>query len=217
MRIMKKLIEFVISFLLIPLMYAFGYEALLFIVANVEFALIEMFLYGFLAYTVFHALLGSKLNFVQFFEHELGHTLVALVFFNDVRGFLVHPQGGEMAYKGASNFFILLAPYYLPVFTLPLLIAKPFVLPSTYGAINFLIGFTLAFHYFSLVKEFRPKQPDINEAGPIFAFCVAFVMNTIFLVIILSAVLGNHEILLNYFQASLARALDFGQAVLRQW
>lgn len=212
---MKKLVEYALSFLLIPLVYGFGYEALLFVAANFEFALLETFLYGFLAYTVFHFLLGSKLTFVQIFEHELGHTLAALVFFNDVRGFLVHPQGGEMVYQGAANFFIRLAPYFLPVFTLPLLAAKPFVFPSTHGAINFLIGFTLAFHYLFLVQEFRPKQSDIEETGLAFAFCVVFIMNAIFLAIILSAVIGSHEILLDYFQASFTRALDFCQAALQ--
>jgi hypothetical protein len=213
---MKKLLEFGVSFLLIPLMYAFGYESLLFISANVEFARVASFLYGFLAYTVFHVALGSKLIFIQIFEHELGHTLVALVFGRGIREFAVHSQGGEVEYRGTSNLFIRLAPYYLPVFTLPLLVVKPFVLLSTYGAINFLIGFTLAFHYLALTREFRLDQTDIVRVGPVLAFCVTFIMNIIFLVIILSLVIGDHAILLDYFEASFTRALDFCQAVLQQ-
>jgi hypothetical protein len=214
---MRKLLEFAASLLLIPLTFAFGYETYSFLVANVNFSLIDSFLYGCLAYSLIHLVLGRAVGFVRLFEHELGHTLMAFVLFKSVQRFEVDlEEGGLVGVHGDSNFIVRLAPYYLPVFTIPLLFIKPFVLASMHNIVNFLIGFTLAFHYLSLLVEFKRDQPDIEKGGLIFSFCVTFIMNAVILVIILCAVLNDYSPLLGYLRDSFVTAFEFSRAALRR-
>lgn len=214
---MGKLIGFAASFLLMPLIYSFGYEAYLFFASSISFSRIDVFLYGCLCYALIHVMLGDRLIFIQLFEHELGHTIMAFVFFKDVREFAVHEQGGEVGYQGGSNLLIRLAPYYLPAFTIPLLIIKPFVFPSIRQGVNFLIGLSLAFHYFFLYKEFRPSQPDIERTGLTLSFCVACILNTIFLVVILCIVMDSYSTILSYFENSLVRSFELCETALQEW
>jgi hypothetical protein len=214
---MRKLLEFAASLLLIPLTVSFGYETYSFLVANVSFSLIDSFLYGCLAYGLIHLALGHRMIFIRIFEHELGHTLAAFALFRSVQKFEVNPEeGGGFVGVGGLNFIIRLAPYYLPVFTIPLLFVKPFVLVSMRNMVNFLIGFTLAFHYLSLLIEFRRDQPDIQESGLFFSFCVTFIMNAAILVVILCAVLDDYSPLPGYARDSFVTAFEFSRAVLRR-
>ncbi len=116
------------------------------------------------------------------------------------------------------NAAIYLAPYFLPLFTIPLLIARPFVEPTgnIIRIVDFFIGFTLSFHYFGLFKEFSPRQPDIAETGLLFSAGMTIVLNLVFLVIILGVVTGGHSQILEYFRLSLAAAPEYYQAVLDQ-
>ena len=112
---------------------------------------------------------------------------------------------------------IRLAPYYLPVFTIPLLIIKPLVSPSIRDVANFLIGFTLAFHYTSLLKEFNLRQEDIKETGLVFSLCVTCIMNIIVLVIILCVVIDDYSGILSYFERSFKKAIESYETILQKW
>ncbi|MFB0535413.1 MAG: hypothetical protein ACETWR_10565 [Anaerolineae bacterium] len=214
---MGKLINLLLSALLAPLIYSFLYEACLFFIANADFYLVSWFTYGFLFYIVIYILiLQHIIDFIEIFEHELGHAIVAWLFLKDVREFWVSPEGGKVNWLDGSDSLITLAPYYLPVFTIPLAVIQPFVFYPIHLIIDFLIGFTLAFHYAALFrKEFRWSQSDIKKTGRIFSFCVVCILNIIVLVIILCIVSRNYLGILNYFKNSFARTPESYQTALR--
>lgn len=214
--LLKELIGFLLLVLLAPLIYSFLYEACSFLISNADFYLTNWFTYGFLFYILIYILiLQYVIAFIETLEHELGHTIVALLFLKDIQEVLVHPEEGKVTVKDSSNFLIILAPYYLPIYTIPLIMIHPFIFYPIRIIIDFLIGFTLAFHYTALWKEFRRDQPDIERTGRIFAFSVVCILNTIFLVIILSVVSGNYSNILDYFQNSIARTPESYEAALQ--
>ena len=116
----------------------------------------------------------------------------------------------------APNFLIRLAPYYFPVFTIPLLIAEPLASFPLHEMIDFLIGFTLAFHFVGLRREFGLKQKtDIVPNGLPFSFCVTCLLNTILLVIAICVVSSNYSGILDYFQNSIARTPESYQTAFQ--
>ena len=215
---MVKLIRFLASFLLIPLILAFVHEGYLFLQANVRFDAISELVYGFVAYALLYVIaLHDRLRFLEHFEHELGHALMGLLFFKRIDELLVNPQEGsnvKMHGTSGSNFLITLAPYFLPVFTLPLLILRLFVFTSLLGVVNFLIGVTLAFHYLGLAREFKREQPDIRDSGPVFSLLITVTMNVVFLVVILSAVLDDYQGIIDYLGRAFSRTIAYGQALI---
>jgi hypothetical protein len=109
-----------------------------------------------------------------------------------------------------------LAPYYLPLFTIPFLILKPFVYPEWRGLVDFFIGFTLCFHYVAFLKDFRLKQSDITKTGILFSFAITVFLNVVILVVILCVVINCYSCILDYFKASIVGAVDAYKAAL-EW
>ena len=183
-----------------PMLFVFAYQALLYVLPNLKHLWGNWFLYGFFGYLLIYLVfLRSDVTFLEIFEHELAHTLTAYAFFNRVHFFAVHTKvGGMVEHQRASNFIIVLAPYFLPVFTLPLLLLRPFINSLALDVIDLLIGVTLAFHYAGLVKEFSPQQPDISRSGALFSFAMIVFFNALFAVLILSFVLGEYRYILDF-------------------
>lgn len=217
---MSKVIKLLVSPVLIPLVYAFVCEAFLFIIYNVDFQPVQWFLYGVLSYVLIYQLIrGDNITFVETFEHELGHAVLNLVWFRRFDEFLVNPKKkSHVTTRGVFNigFLTSLAPYYLPVFSIPLLIVKPFLSASIRHVIDFLMGFNLAFHYVALLKEFYGQQPDIQKHTLVFSFLITCLMNAIILVIILCAVLEDYLLLLDYFDGSITRAIESYKVVFQE-
>ena len=206
---MDKLLRFIAVVLLVPLIYAFAYEAYLFVTTDFAFHLLRYFVLGFATYLLVYLIIaGRRVLFFEVFEHELGHALTGLVFFQNVEGFAATPGQGLVVLDDA-NFMIMLAPYYLPVFAIPLLLIRPFVSPPIVDVADFLLGSSLAFHYGSLLRwEFRPSQPDLKEMGWWFSVGIALLMNAIILVLVLSVVLENYSAILEYFQSTWVRRAE---------
>ncbi len=208
---MGNLIRNAIGVFSIPLASSFAYETYQFLAANLDSLVTNWFVYGVFAYAVVHVIAGNRIHFIRVLEHELGHMVMAFAFFQEVVKLTVelNEVNGEVRARGTYNSVIALAPYFLPLFTIPFLIIKPFIFASVHNVIDLLIGFTLAFHYFGLVHEYRPKrQPDIRESGQIFAFVVTVLLNVLFLVIVLSVVLDDFSHLSTYFGGSIARTRE---------
>lgn len=187
----------------------------MFLVSNAEFYLRNWVTWGFLCYflvfVVFVIFSQRKISFIEVLEHEVIHATVAmLLFWKDIQELRATPEGGTTAYYESSNAIIRVAPYCIPLITVPLVAIKFFVSSSVQGAIiDFLIGFTLAFHLFALRKEFRLDQPDIQKAGHLFSLSVVCLMNSILVVIVICMVSGHYSNIPDYFADSLARAQEF--------
>jgi len=220
---MSKLLRFILLLPFIPLICAFSYEAFLFF-KGIEVKDIVFFLLGIGVYLlVYVVLLSGRIGFLETLEHELTHAAASLAVFHMPRKLVVDPEGGGKK-AGVTEtigcFWVALAPYFLPLFTLPLLLLEP-VVPSPFDRIvDSLIGFTLAFHYVRLGKDLRVKQSDITDTGAIFSFFVSVFLNLVFLVVVLAAVTGNYSGILEYFRASFAttkEAYKIAYEIIKSW
>lgn len=206
-----KLLRLCILLLLAPALYSLGYEACAFLAANSELWVQSTLASGFVVYLAVYLLIPPSVKvFLEIFEHELGHAIVGFLMLRRVEEFKVHvPLGsvasGTVVTKPRSNTLIRLAPYFFPVFTIPLLVVKLFAFSSVHGVIDFLIGFSLAFHFVALAREFRISQPDIWRTGVLFSFGFTLVLNLALLVIIVCVTFGIHSDISNYFYDSFAR------------
>jgi len=210
-----------LGILLIPVAYSFVHEAYPFLTANLGSLISNWFVYGALAFLGVAVIIPAEtIGFIEILEHELAHTVVAYAFLQNVRKLTVEADGwvkGSVHGPSSSNFVIVLAPYYLPLFTIPLIMVKPFISSTVHNVIDFLIGFTLAFHFFGLYVEFRPKmQKDIQMTGLALSFVMTLLLNVIFLVIILCSILDQYPHIPNYFEDSFARTITTYETVIQE-
>ncbi|MGH7494791.1 MAG: hypothetical protein ACREOO_20660 [bacterium] len=215
---MRPFFKFVFLVLLIPVIYAFVMAAWSFLVYHAELFWENWVTYGFIFYILLYVLLlRPRVTFLEIFEHELAHTVAALLFFRSVKLFAVFPEGGVMRHQGGSsslvNTIITLAPYFLPVFALPMLLVKPFMTSPMNQVVDFFIGLFLAFHYASLFVEFSPRQSDIVKTELVVALFVVIFFNAIFTVLALSFALGEYDYLMAYIKDALATAWRSYQAI----
>jgi hypothetical protein len=211
---MRKFLRRVILLLLAPVLYAFVAEAFSFLFASNVLFLVNWLTYGFIFYLLVYVFfLRSKIGFLEVFEHELSHTLVATLFLRKVKFFLATSENGAVGFQRPSNTIVTLSPYFLPVFTIPLLILKPFLTVGVYPALDFFLGLTLAFHFAALFKEFSPKQPDIIKAGLGYALVVVILLNSIFTILTLSFALENYAYIIDYCKNAMLEALHSYQAI----
>lgn len=93
------------------------------------------------------------------FEHELTHSITAVLFLRRVEYFVVRPEGGGCV-SHVGNFggwiaddFIRLAPYVFPTFMFIAALIRPFLNSSALPWYDIFIGFTFAFHTLSTIDE----------------------------------------------------------------
>ena len=204
---MHKLIRLFVLLLLSLLAFSLVYEAFQFVRSEITLYDIRWFLYGFGLYFLLYVVtpLNSQIRFLEVLEHELSHTTMSLAFLQVPTKLKATSTEGGKVESARGDFLTALAPYYLPLTTLPLLLIKPFVFDTLNDVLNFLIGLTLAFHYGAFSWEFRHKQDDRKDMGVIFSFIIVFIFNVVWLVIILGVVAGNYSSILVYFQRVFAR------------
>lgn len=197
---MWKLIRNAIGILLLPLLYVVLVEAYSAVAPHLNWQSFRYAILGLVAYAVIHLALFREYHMFTTLEHEFGHAAMGCLF-------LKLPQviagtakwGGATAIPNGYNFAITLAPYFLPLLTIPLLIAKAValqwnLLPSFgYIALDFLIGFTLAFHLIGLFEELRPYQTDLKKSGYVFSFVIIGLMNILFLLVIIAVILDDYN------------------------
>jgi hypothetical protein len=210
---MSGLIKLALAVLLAPLAGAFVYEAFLLLAANFELYWRSAAAYGFLFYFVLFVVVSRrKINFLEVLEHEIIHATMALfLFFRDIGELRATPEEGETKIEqGGSNTLIYLAPYCLPILTIPLVVIRFFASsPVTVAIIDFLIGFTLAFHLLALRWEFSSQQTDFKKTGCLFSAVIVCFVNSTLVVAILCILSGNYSNIRDYFDDSFVRAREF--------
>ena len=114
---------------------------------------------GFLLGSVLYRLVRHRSYAWEVFEHELTHAFMALLFFRRITRFVVtRREGGYVQHSGGfggelGDHLIGLAPYFLPTFSFILGFAYPMAPYSWKKWMLFAIGFTLAYHTFSTIRE----------------------------------------------------------------
>jgi hypothetical protein len=126
-------------------------------------------------------------SFYSTFKHELCHWFMGVLFFNKPYAFNVGGNGeGYYQSYGKGNIIINLAPYFLPITTLFLLLLQVFFnKPMRFYYI--LIGISLAFDIVSAAKDYHRQQTDWKISGGTFvSIQFSLLMAIIFLISVLT-------------------------------
>ena len=73
------------------------------------------------------------------------------------------------------------------------------------GVLDFLIGITLAFHFLGLLKEFHPRQTDLQKNTLAFSFVFTYFMNLVLLVAAYAIVSAEYALFLDFLKNAVAR------------
>jgi len=146
--------------------------------------------------------------------HELTHALWGALMGATVLGLNVSRQRGSVTLS-RSNFFVTLAPYFFPLYTVLAVLAyfglSVFVDLHAYRlAWLGLVGLTWGFHFTFTVSSLLQHQTDIQAYGRLLSYTVIYAMNG--LVICLGVVLVSPSASLEQLLA-LLRANLIGTAV----
>jgi hypothetical protein len=119
-----------------------------------------------------------KPMWVYVFGHEFTHALAAMSCGGRVKGMKVTAGGGHVLVT-KDNFFITLAPYFVPIYTggiiAGFLLARHFLGwngPWAWGAFCWALGLTYAFHVLLTLNILRTRQPDITSQGVFFSVAI---------------------------------------------
>lgn len=129
--------------------------------------------------TVF--LLLPKPMLLYVFGHELTHALWAWLFGGRIRKFKVSAKGGHVVIS-RSNFLIVLAPYFFPVYVVLVVLAFAaghmlFGWERYLAWFHLLVGAAYAFHVTLTCQILQTRQSDITSQGYLFSAVVIFLGN----------------------------------------
>jgi hypothetical protein len=133
---------------------------------------------------------------VYVFGHELTHALWVWLMGGRVSRFRVGRDGGHIV-TDRNNFWIALAPYFFPLYSLIVIGAYGllglFFVVQPYGRLLYaLIGVTWAFHLTFTCWMIPKKQTDLTDHGTFFSLVVIYLMNLLLLSIMV--VLASSQI-----------------------
>ena len=123
------------------------------------------------------------------FGHELTHALWVLLMGGRVSRFRVGRDGGHIV-TNRSNFFIALAPYFFPLYSILAIAAYGifglFYNVQPYGRLLYaVIGITWAFHLTFTCWMIPKNQTDLRDHGTFFSLVVIYLMNLLLLIVML--------------------------------
>lgn len=188
---MARFIKFLIAVLLLPTLLLAGVELLhLFIQVLGQWEAAALFFGGALLYGIIHY---SWYNFsrIYVFGHEMTHALAALLCGYKVHKISVKKDNGFVK-MDKTNTFVVLAPYFVPFYTLVFagiyIVVGLFTNLSAYANLMlFAVGFLTSFH---LIQTFQTlweaDQPDLKLAGgKIFSLVTIGLVNLLVLALVL--------------------------------
>ncbi|MEY2546187.1 MAG: hypothetical protein QOG48_1304 [Verrucomicrobiota bacterium] len=123
------------------------------------------------------------------FGHELTHALWVWLMGGRVSRIRVSREGGHII-ASRTNFWIALAPYFFPLYSILALVAygalSLFYNVQPYGrGLYAIIGVTWAFHFTFTLWMIPKKQTDLADHGTFFSLVVIYLMNVMLLSVML--------------------------------
>jgi hypothetical protein len=152
------------------------------------------------------------------FGHEFTHAIWVWVMGGRVSKFRIGRDGGYIV-TDTNNFWISLAPYFFPVYSILVLMLYggigAFVDVEPYRRWLFAaVGFTWAFHLTFTIWMLWKGQTDLNEHGTFFSMMVIYLVN--FSMLSLMLILASREVTFGSFGGELLQgAADFSDGFLR--
>ena len=141
---------------------------------------------GLVAFLVFRPFVPDPVR-LYVLGHELTHAVVGLAFGARVSNLKVGVRGGSVQLT-KSNVWITLAPYFLPFWTMVVVLlalvvrgvmhfthpGEPFPAPWAW---MFAVGFTWCFHACFTIRSLMQTQPDVQEYGRVFSWTFILICN----------------------------------------
>lgn len=132
-------------------------------------------------------LLLPKPMLVYVFGHELTHAIWTWLFGGRVKRFKFSPKGGHVLVT-KSNFLIVLAPYFFPLYAV--LVVAAFALGHLLFGwhhyrvwFHLLLGAAYSFHLTLTWHILQTQQSDITSQGYLFSAVVVFLANIVVLLV----------------------------------
>jgi len=211
------IIRFIVGVLFIPVAVASTmalYHNM--VLSQVLSANMRFFLWGMATYVILH-IFFYKPTTAYVLGHEAVHAATAWVFGGKIKSFKVSEEGGSVA-TDKSNFVIDLAPYFVPVYAI-IIVVVYFVVSMSYrihsGTFIFLIGLTLAFHLISTIEILKIRQPDIVKSGYLFSIVLVYTVNLAVVALVFGAVFAEFNAK-RYFLETFFESKAIYVAVVRQ-
>jgi len=145
------------------------------------------------------------------FGHELTHALAGLLSGARLKKFKVSASGGSVELT-KTNVFITLAPYFIPIYTVLLIVifwagGKFWELEQYRPVFLFLAGFTLSFHFGLTHFALMQGQSDLKHFGVFFSGVLIVLINCLVLVALFKALFPGEVGLKHYFLNSWGKTL----------
>lgn len=145
-------------------------------IINLSSSIFIPFTLGLVTYLILWKLLFTRRlwgSWLPTFEHELTHTIFALITLHKVTDFHTsYAKGGHVQYIGGpGNWLITIAPYFFPTFVILLLLINDYIPLLQRELFVLLLGFVVSFHLISTLTETNSKQPDLSKVGLFFSWC----------------------------------------------
>jgi len=185
-----KIVKYLIGALLIPPAIAFS-KTFYLELSRLDYLNVRMhiFIWGIVIYMLMHILLYKPV-YLYTLGHESIHAVATWLCGGHITSFHVSNEGGSVS-TSKSNFFIELSPYFVPVYTILLILVTPFIKSKLANVqilslYMFFLGFTLGMHLIMTAEAIKLRQTDILKSGYIFSFILIFIGNVIIVFLILS-------------------------------
>ncbi|MFH1368731.1 MAG: hypothetical protein ABII64_06370 [Elusimicrobiota bacterium] len=184
-----KFVRLLLTILLVPVVIASGwsfFNLLLTLGRSVSESAMP-FWAGIIVYFIFQGIFFKPIR-TYVFGHELTHAIAGIMSGAWLKSFKVSSSGGSVVLT-KTNIWIALAPYFIPIYTLLLVIAywmasRFWQMSGFYPYFLFLTGFTLSFHlcltYFAMSQE----QSDLKQFGTVFSSEIILIVNCVMLALL---------------------------------
>jgi amino acid permease len=207
MRLLRRIIT--IPILIIAIILTIGFIKSLSYLQDVKHSEV-VFFSGFLSYLILHFLFYKPI-FMHVMAHEFTHALWALIFGGKVKSLNISEEGGSVTID-KTNFLIILAPYFFPLYTF-LVVLLYFIVDKKYiDFVIFFIGFTLSFHLVLTLFSIKQRQKDLKEVGILFSLSFVYCINLLIIVIIFSIISPQYYIL-NFLNEVVKIFVKIGNAI----
>jgi len=196
--------RFLSAVLLLPLSVALAWSfsrLLLGLAGRVDINVLPFWV-GLAGYFIFQALVSRPVK-VYVFGHELTHALVGIISGARLKSFKVSSNGGSVVLT-KTNVLITLAPYFIPLYTVFLIIlyaigVKFWNFAQYHSYFLFLAGFSLSFHFSLTHFALKQGQRDMQMYGLFFSAVFIAIVNLILLPLILKLVFPQAVNLKQFF------------------
>ncbi len=185
----SKLFKFFYGIILLPFCYGF-LKVFIFIIQKLEFSdrFVVIFLSGLIFYLIIHFCFYNPIR-IYVIGHEFVHMISAWICGAKVSKVKLKKNSGAVTVNRV-NTFIALSPYFVPVYSIFLVILWGII--KYVLSVNlkieifiFLLGITVMFHIVLTAYTISVGQSDFNISGLMFSLVVIFIINLVMLICII--------------------------------